>query len=578
MPVGKVPGGTSAVPATPSQPAQPTKAPVEAAAPVPQQRSWLLGGRQAPVPASPPSEVATFEKAAFSLSRVVMNDAAAAVAATRGVIDLKRAQAVNVSDAAIDAARAPGPQRSEKVAMTLAGLAVDRGVHLPDDATRLARTNRLLDGFSAKDIAQVRQAYIAKYHSDPEMHIGSDAFGQPLKRLPPETELGMLRALNGPQMKEDAKALTKLLDDAQRGPLTPEARQQYYAMMPRMGLWDASARAGNAGVSADGAELDSSERTLLKEAFAGERPGVKLDDALKQIESAMPAADPIPRGADGKPVPPEKSIAVIASSHGAQWQELMDWAVKLHDQGYSMQVFTPEGRPVAFQRDSLGVGESTTRLGFAAPTRLDPAGHAGEVAAGLLGNAAKATQFDPKQFGAVYLAGGLGFNEDVAVATKVKDGIPTLASNPNINTFMQKAFNERLPIIAICHGPTLLASTKVSYANPDGTRRTESLNAGIATASLPPLEGYVSATGRKGPQFDLVDTPTEDELAATGGKSSVVKDVLDTSRVVHAVKKDPVGGDQIIITGAAPQAALGLAEMTTGALSEFAKQRAARGQ
>lgn len=36
-----------------------------------------------------------------------------------------------------------------------------------------------------------------------------------------------------------------------------------------------------------------------------------------------------------------------------------------------------------------------------------------------------------------------------------------LTSAPNISQMMQKAIAERLPIVALCHGPTLLAATAV---------------------------------------------------------------------------------------------------------------------
>src|SRR6185369_12436550 len=105
----------------------------------------------------------------------------------------------------------------------------------------------------------------------------------------------------------------------------------------------------------------------------------------------------------------------------------------------------------------------------------DPAGHAGDVAKDILGNTAAAKDFDPKRFGAVYLAGGLGFNEDVAVAMP---GQP-IKANANIESMMNKATDDKLPIIALCHAPTLLAATTMEV---NGQR--EPISKGIQTASL----------------------------------------------------------------------------------------------
>jgi putative intracellular protease/amidase len=423
-----------------------------------------------------------------------------------------------------------------KMAKVLHDLVKDRSnLLLPNDATRVERTQQLMAGMSLDQVSSMRTAYIVKYGADPEIHLNSVDLGQPLARLSTDTELSMMRALNGPQMKADAKTLSQLLGKAEKNTLTAQDRTRYYSLLPKMGLWDKATRGGS--------ELDSKERKLLKAAFGETQPNVSLDAALKKIESKLPPADLSPKG------PREKSVAIIASSHGAQWQELMDFAVKMKDAGYKLQVFTPDGRPVSFQRDSLNVSTRTVPLGYGSPKHLDPSGRAGDVATELLGNAANASKFEAKNFGAVYLAGGLGFNEDVAVAKAGADGKTQLSANKNITTMMNAAVAERLPVIGLCHGPTLLAATSITIKG-----KTHPLNQGIETASLPPFEGYVGLTGRKETQFTY-DVNTHQALAATGGKTNVLKDVKDMSRVVKAHQD---GMD--IITGPGPQAAANLAD------------------
>ncbi len=446
-----------------------------------------------------------------------------------------------VSAKAVDAARAS--KDPKQMAEVLHGIAKDRsGVLIDNDATRVDRAKQLFSGMSPEQVGSVRAAYIKKYGMDPEHHIKSDDWGQPLLRLSRPVETELLGALNGPKLTADAKALDSMLAKAQAGTLTQADRKAYFSMLPMQGLWDTPVRQG-----ANTGNLDSQERTLLKRAFGVENGSVSLDDALETIEARLPPAELTPKA------PREKSIAAIASSHGAQWQELMDWAVKMKDQGYAVQIFTPEGRPVAIQRDSLGVASHMS--GFGTPERIDPAGRAGELARELLGNAAPASKFDPKNFGAVYMAGGLGFNEDVAVGMPDGRGGSKLTANPNIASMMNKAVDEKLPIIGLCHGPTLLAAVDVEV---NGKR--EPLNKGIETASLPPFEGYVGMTGRKEIQFTH-DVNTHRALEAAGGETHVLKDVANMSRVVTAKK-----AGLEIITGPGPQAAANLADATVGAL------------
>ncbi len=437
------------------------------------------------------------------------------------------------------------------MAKLLHTLANDRSnLLLPNNATRLERTRELLTGLSADQIDRVRATYISQYGSDPETNIRSWDFFQPLARLDDNLALEMVGLLNGPRLEETASMVAGLLDKARAGTLTAEDRATYYSSLPMAGLWDQPRRE-----AADGANLDSMERRILSRMWGQHeaRTGMSMDDALKAIEAKMPPPDLTPQA------PREKSVAVIVSSAGAQWQELMDWVTVMHDKGYHVQVFTPDGRPAAFQHDSMCVCENTSPIGHGCPPHLDPRGPAGKLAQQVLANTAGAAQFNAKDFGAVFSAGGLGFNEDVVVANPVTgpDGRTRteLRSNPNIDAMMRAAVAERLPNISICHGPTILAATKMTING-----REEPVNRGIETASLPPFEGYVGLTRRKEAQFTY-DVNTHDSMEDAGGHTNVKKDILNMSRVVHAHKD---GMD--IITGPGPQAARNLGLATVEAM------------
>lgn len=447
------------------------------------------------------------------------------------------------------------------IAQTLRGL-VNSNLELRDNALRLNRTQRLLKALTPEQMRAVRAAYLRETGVDPEVHMHRwDRFQPYTHDRDEETVLGMVQALNAPRVNERVQQLSALYAKSQKTALTAEDRATYFGLLPFEGLWNPPTR-----VAASDHSLDAPERMELRAAWGAQGTGVEFDQALAAIEQAMPPA------ALGSPQPRERSIAVIISSAGAQWQELMGWAKEMHSQGYHLQLFTPEGRPVAFQRDSLLVSSRTAPLGFGAPPNLDPAQETGEVARSLLEHTAPASRFDASQFGAVYLAGGLGFNEDVAVASAapLPDGtVPSiwtparLTSNPNIDAMMKAAVDARLPIVAICHGPTLLAST---FVEVEGQR--EALNKGIKTASLPPGEPYVRFTNRTARQFTL-DVNTHKTLESTGGDSRLLADVIDFARVEVAWRGlGPGSSNGIdIITGPGPQAAYNLAAATEFALA-----------
>ncbi len=442
------------------------------------------------------------------------------------------------------------------IANLLRTITSDRSnILLSNDATRLDRMRELLAGLSADQIDGVRAEYLSRFGSDPETHIRSWDFFQPLARLDDDLALEMVGVLNGPRLKETAATMAGLLDKARAGTLTAEDRATYFSTLPMVGLWDRPRR-----TSPNGANLDAMERKILGKMWGEQKgtQGMPLDDALRTIEAKLPPADLTPKA------PREKSVAVIVSSAGAQWQELMDWATVMHDKGYHIQLFTPDGRPAAFQHDSMCVSENTSPVGHGCPPHLDPRGPAGELAKKLLANTAGASRFNAKDFGAVFSAGGLGYNEDVVVANPVvgADGRTRseLRSNPNIDAMMRAAVAERLPNISICHGPTILAATKMTLNG-----RTESVNQGIETASLPPFEGYVGMTRRKEVQFTY-DVNTHGVLGETGGRTNVKKDILSMSRVVKAGKDG-----MAIITGPGPQAARNLGYATIEAMTQHWK-------
>ena len=455
---------------------------------------------------------------------------------------------LGLSERDVEAARDSGDPK--RIAGVLHTLSADRN---PLFKGRIRFAQSLFRGLSVAQTREVRAAYIAAHDKDPEITLRSDDLGQPIARLSRSDELEMLAALNGATMAADAATLAGMLDRARTSSLTPADRKAYFAMLPRMGLWDAPVRSARGD-----RELDALERTLLARAWSA-RGQSDLDAALATLESKLPAPT-LAATADRS-----KSVAVVASSHGAQWQELMGWAKGMIQRGYKLQLFTPAGRPAAFQRDSLSVSAKTVPLGFGCPLELDPAGETGTLAAELLGNAVSAARFEAKDFGAVYLAGGLGFNEDVAFGEDGRrpDGSrgTVLTSAPSISQMMQKAIGERLPIIALCHGPTLLAATTVIVGG-----KPEALNKGIATASLPPFEGFVGFTGRKEIQFTY-DVNTHAALQFVGGKTDVLKDIANMSRIVKAERLLD-GGSIDIITGPGPQAAAPLVQPTIDALAK----------
>lgn len=436
----------------------------------------------------------------------------------------------HLSRGAVIRARAKGPAA---IAETLCSIICDRTtIVIPDDQARLERMNELLGGLSAIEVDRARSEYIKAYGADPEIHIQSWDLFQPFMRLRPLVIKEMIRALNGAALEALVRQLSELLDRARRAALTRADRAAYFSALPLSGRWNRSARQVEGGPN-----LDALERTLLKEHWHALRRETSFDEALGEIERAMPPPDLEPRA------PRERSIAVIASSHGAQWQELMDWLMVMISAGFTVQVFTPEGRPVSFQEDSLCVNRNTSKLGLGAPEHLDPRGLAGVVARAALATTAPAALFDASNFGAVYAAGGRGFNEDVVVA-HVEDGEVVPRAAPHIERMLRAAVDARLPQLALCHAPTIYAIVKAQFAD-----RFEAISAGLVTSAL-----------------RSVDFDSHRELCGSGGKASrltLARDILDLSRVTRD-EKDGLR----LLTGPGPQASFSLGAATIEELRE----------
>ncbi|KAE8395646.1 hypothetical protein BDV23DRAFT_145311 [Aspergillus alliaceus] len=431
----------------------------------------------------------------------------------------------------------------------------------PKDKTKITALENLVGDLSSEQLREVRKAYVDRYFVDPEHHLRSfDVYQElPPLRLDPDLLIDLLGILNKPDIDHDVSYVGQLLEKARKGTLTEQDRREYYSLLPRIGLWDSPARKPS-----DNQNVDSYERRLRLRAW-GKVSDVGFDAALKEIESGFPTStiklDTVRH----------KNIAVIASSHGAQWQELVDWAIGMIDAGYTLQIFTPFGRPLAIQRDSMLVREPPTEavavslglpgVGLGAPLRLDPLRLPRQTLDALLGNAVGADRFDANQFGAVYLAGGLGFNEDVAVTSpKSADDVAhaNIVATPHIAQMMSNAVQHRLPIIALCHGPTLLACLDIEI---DGKR--EKLVKGVEVAALPALEPMVHAQGKLEPQFSFYTWKTHDILAEAGAIVDEQTDLQDMTIV-----KTGVRDGLYLATGPGPQTALNLINATIYAINK----------
>ena len=277
--------------------------------------------------------------------------------------------------------------------------AIERS-HNPKDPSKIPAIEALVGDLTSGQLRETRMAYVDRYYVDPEHHLRNfDVYQEfaPL-RLDPSLLINLLGILNKSEIQEDVLFVEMLLQKAKAGSLTEQDRLDYYSWLPRVGLWNVPARK-----TRDGENVDSYERQLRLRAWQSTASGQGFDQALKEIEQVFPKV-PVKINS-----PRNKNIAVVASSHGAQWQELIDWALGMLDAGYTLQIFTPFGRPVAFQRDSLLVREPPTEavavslglpgVGLGCPLRLDPLRLSQDRLNNLLGHAVGADQFDPSVFG-----------------------------------------------------------------------------------------------------------------------------------------------------------------------------------
>lgn len=421
--------------------------------------------------------------------------------------------------------------RADEAAEKLHGLARP-GFPPMRDQTRIDEMEKLFSGMDRAQVDTVKAAYIERYDADPEMDLRGNNFGQVFD-LDPATEEKMVRAMNGPAVREQVVAVVHLLDLSEHGPLTVEDREAFFGQMAAVGY-------------PYGRDHLSDE---LKR-----HTGKTLDQAMSALVSEMPP----PRME--QTAPPERSVAVVVSSKGAQWQELMDWAKPMVDAGYHLQFFTADGNPVGIQGDSMLYSEKTGGLGFGSPPHLRFDGDVGRLGVDLASKAAPATAFDPSKFGQVYLAGGLGTDRD-------------LTFSPNIHGMVQRAFDAGLDISAICHGPTILAHTMI---DPQGDGTTEPVAKGLNMVGLPNiLETYAIAGGRV-PDVFLNPPPinVRETLAAAGANVSRFTDLQSVMHQDRVVTDEKAG--RRIATGVGPLAARNLAEESIRLLESRAARAASR--
>ncbi len=448
---------------------------------------------------------------------------------------------------------------------------------------RLGLLGDLLNNRTASEVNALIQKYTEKYGRHPEFDLRSDGLGQALNQLPTSDEVAAVGILNRAQTEEVAKLLKQIHENPNP---TIDDRRAYFAALPMLGLWAPSARERDM----PGTNLDAPERAYLKSALANvfDDNDIQLEKVLEGIESKLQNVS-VPESS----LPREKTIAVLASSHGAQWQEAMDFAVKMQQEGYHVQFFSPDGRPVGFQRDSLNVSTGTVELGLGAPPHLNPLDpKVSAITNGMLGDTRPAMQFDASKYGMVYLAGGLGFNEDVAKATPMSDQdfdalslkdqakqnwvefrdhtTPVkLELNPNVKTLLDRAVNENLALVTLCHGATVFSAYEVE--GKDGMK--VPFNKDLSTSSLPPLEWFVRMRGSVSAPFvaSAPNLSTHGTLDLTGGDTAVWSDLLNTSRLVADVRHTQHGDIQVL-SGAAPPAALPLANEVLANTNKYIKR------
>ncbi len=450
---------------------------------------------------------------------------------------------------------------------------------------RLQQMSQLLEGAKADDIADIRASYIQQFKTDPLIHIIGGSFAQPLlasrtqgslnltdlaRRFwkspqrgfqnveawavktyqdiirnpetgPTKATQKMAQIWLKPELTEDAQLLANLLDKAStKTPLTLAERKEYYARMPFIGIRTRSERPHND---------PTLEEQALQHVWTSLGRPEALDQAMATVEAAFPEL------ALPKPEKGQKSVAVVVSSQGAQWQELMGYVMEMKRAGVHVQFFTPEGRPAGFQKDSLS-RSNTSALGYGAPEALDPAGPAGLVAKELLANAAAADRFKVHDFDQVYVAGGLGLNED-GVRVEAESAVDrqrgkqtgpesTYKAHPGIAKMINEAADRQLPILAICHGPSVFIADNVDL-DVKGTRM----------AALGPFEAYVAFTGRTGRPFPHMALVHNDARRA-GVKVDPVRDATKPSGVVQDTAKTSDGQEFVMVTGPHPASAQGL--------------------
>jgi putative intracellular protease/amidase len=228
-----------------------------------------------------------------------------------------------------------------------------------------------------------------------------------------------------------------------------------------------------------------------------------------------------------------KKVAVLLSSVGFHWEEVAA-AVQVFTQNEcEVQFFTPGGKPPEADPQSLPVRKLLSSVGFGSPTELSPSSEWGMRLWARLKQASSVLDLNPKEFSALYIAGGHGCLFDIN-------------SSPAVHNRVLDFFQSGKILGAVCHATSTFAFVQQrGVPIVEGKRLTGFPNA---------LDQLLVQWGAVDPRFLPIPFSNDGKLISAGAYNRWPQRMLAMGNPRYHVVDLP------FITGVGPKAAAPVAQ------------------
>jgi putative intracellular protease/amidase len=227
-----------------------------------------------------------------------------------------------------------------------------------------------------------------------------------------------------------------------------------------------------------------------------------------------------------------KRVAIVVSTVGYHWEELFRGYFGFRDAGWTVELYTVDGRPAFPDPLSLRPTGPAALMGLGMPASIGPKTPRGSELVRALDGVQPLSHLDPEKPDALYLPGGHGCLFDVN-------------RNPDLHAVIRRLYERGCLLSAVCHATSTFAFVEVNG---------RSIVAGHAMTGFPhAMDRALIPLHLVRREFLPLPLVNDAELRRAGARLSLVDEALAVANPRYLRKSLP------FITGVGPKAAAGVA-------------------